>query len=268
MPIRAAFLEAVPAPCAYLAGRTALAEELLVEEIDGDLFSALIENGYRHFGRFFFRPGCAGCHACIPIRVPADGYAFPRSARKLFRRNADLTVDIVRPQATPEAFALYSEHKTRFADTPVEEAEPDYERFAETFFHPFPFSCVLRVRDGEKLVCMSHFDLTERVLSNVYCYYDLAYLSRSPGRFAIYKLIEFAQSRNVPYVYLGFYLQGHAHMGYKRDIRPNELLLTEGVWMPFTDARNRQVLPASFVRRGFVPRCRLAPANHPETEAS
>jgi arginine-tRNA-protein transferase len=268
MPIRAAFLEAAPSPCAYLAGREALAEELLVQKIDDDLFSNLIESGYRHFGRFFFRPCCAGCHACIPIRVPAADFRFPRSARKLFHRNADLTVDIVRPKATPEAFALYLDHKTRFVDTPVPEAEPDYERFAETFFHPFPFSYALRVRDGEKLVCMSHFDLTERVLSNVYCYYDQAYLSRSPGRFAIYRLVELAQSRGVPYVYLGFYLHGHPHMSYKRDIRPNELLLTEGAWVPFTDERNQSVLPETFVRRGFIPRCHLVPANHRETEAS
>lgn len=268
MPIRAAFLDPLPTPCPYLPGQIALNEELLVQEIDEELLAALVENGYRHFGQLFFRPRCADCHACIPLRVPTADYAFPRSARKLFHRNADLAADIVRPEPTPEAFALYANHKTRFADTPVEEGEPDYEHFVQAFFHPFPFSFVLRVRDGGKLVCMSHFDLTPQGLSNVYCYYDLDYLPRSPGRFAIYQLIEFAQRKNLPYVYLGFYLQGHAHMGYKRDIRPNELLLTEGAWMPFIDARNRQVLPAAFVDRGFLPRCRLVPANHRESGAS
>lgn len=264
MPIRAAFLESVETPCVYLDGKEALCEEFLVQEVDEDLFSLLIENGYRHFGRFFFRPCCTPCHACIPIRIPALGYSFPRSARKLFSRNADLTVDVVLPEASLAAFALYSRHKQRFAGTPTSDGEPDYKRFVESFFHPFPFSFVLRIRDGEKLVCMSHFDLTSRVLSNVYCYYDLDYLSRSLGRYAIYKLIEFAGQRGVPYVYLGFYLHGHPHMSYKRAIRPSQVLLTEGAWTEFVDARNEQVLPMEFIDRGFVPRYRLGPPPEPE----
>ncbi|MBT7165475.1 MAG: GNAT family N-acetyltransferase [Victivallales bacterium] len=260
MPIRAALLEAVETPCVYLAGRQALCEELLVQEIDEELFSALIENGYRHFGRFFFRPMCVGCHACVPIRICTAGYVFPRSARKLFQRNANLTVEVTVPEPSPAAFSLYLEHKKRFADSPTASPEPNYERFVESFFHSFPFSFALRVRDGDRLVAMSHFDLTERVLSDVYCYYDLEYLPRSIGRFAIYKLIEFAVARGVPYVYLGFYIQANAHMSYKRGIRPNELLLTEGAWTPFIDARNQDVMPPELASFGFVPRFRLGSA--------
>ena len=172
-------------------------------------------------------------------------------------------VDVVLPEVSPEAFELYVAHKQRFADTPTGEGVPDYGRFAESFFHPFPFSFVLRIRDGEKLICVSHFDLTSQVLSDVYCYYDLAYLSRSLGRFAIYHLIRFAQERGVPYVYLGFYLHGHPHMSYKRDIRPSQILLTEGVWTEFVDAHNQQVLPMAFLHRGFVPRYRLGPPVDP-----
>lgn len=268
MPIRAAFLESCEAPCVYLADQAARCEEFLVQEVDEELFSLLIENGYRHFGRFFFRPCCTGCHACVPIRIPTGDYPFPRSARKLFSRNQDLTVDVVLPEPSPEAFALYASHKQRFADAPTGEGVPDYDRFAESFFHPFPFSFVLRIRDGEKLICVSHFDLTERVLSDVYCYYDLDYLSRGLGRFAIYQLIRFAQERRVPYVYLGFYLHGHPHMSYKRDIRPSQVLLTEGAWTEFVNAANEQVLPMAFLDRGFVPRYRLGPRVDPDSGES
>jgi len=264
MPIRAVFLESCETPCVYLAGRTARCEEFLVQEVDEELFSLLIENGYRHFGRFFFRPCCTDCHACIPIRIPTADYRFPRSARRLFSRNADLIVDVVLPEPSPEAFALYVSHKQRFADAPAGEGVPDYERFTQSFFHPFPFSFVLRIRDGEKLICISHFDLTQRVLSDVYCYYDLDYLSRSLGRFAIYHLIRFAQERGIPYVYLGFYLHGHPHMGYKRDIRPSQILLTEGAWTEFVNAANEQVLPMPFLDRGFVPRYRLGTPADPD----
>jgi arginine-tRNA-protein transferase len=268
MAIRAAFLESRPTPCVYLHDQDALCEEFLVEEVDNELLSMLIENGYRHFGRFFFRPCCKECHACVPIRVPTEDFHYPRSARKLFTRNADLTVDVVVPEPTTEAFRVYCKHKRRFADAPTGDVEPNYARFAESFFHPFPFSYALRVRDGDRLVCMSHFDLTDRILSDVYCYYDLDYLDRSLGRFAIYKVIEYAASQGVPYVYLGFYIDQNDHMNYKRHIRPNEILLTEGLWTTFIDAQNQQVLAAEHVARGFVPRYRLGYKREPDTESA
>jgi arginine-tRNA-protein transferase len=268
MSIRAAFLESRRTPCVYLHGQEALCEELLVEEIDEDLLSMLIENGYRHFGRFFFRPCCEGCHACVPIRIPTHDFRYPRSARKLFVRNADLSVDVVTPEPTVEAFHLYRQHKRRFADAPTGDVEPNYERFVDSFFHPFPFSYALRIRHGDRLVCMSHFDLTGRVLSAVYCYYDLDYLDRSLGRFAIYKLIEYAADRGVPHVYLGFYIDQNDHMNYKRHIRPNQILLTEGLWTTFVDDRNRQVLAAEHIARGFVPRYRLGHKTEADTESA
>ena len=260
MPIRAVFLEAEDSPCVYLAEQTALCEEFIVQEIDEELLSTLIENGYRHFGRFFFRPVCEHCHACIPIRVPTTAYHMPRSARRLLCRNADLDVRVAVPVPSREAFHLYAAHKGRFADAPELPPEPDYDRFVDSFFHPFPFSFVLEIRDGDRLVGVSHFDLTERVLSDIYCYYDLEYLPRSLGRFAIYKLLELAGTRGVPYVYLGFYIRDNAHMNYKRSIRPNELLLTEGLWTPFVDAGNQDVLSSACPLLGFMPRFRLAPA--------
>jgi arginyl-tRNA--protein-N-Asp/Glu arginylyltransferase len=112
---------------------------------------------------------------------------------------------------------------------------------------------------------MSHFDLTGRVLSDVYCYYDLDYTDRSLGRFAIYKLIEHAAEQGVDHVYLGFYVAENDHMNYKRYIRPNQVLLTEGLWAPFIDREMRQTLPAQHIDRGFLPRFRLEPRAEPDS---
>jgi len=241
-------------------------ELLCVSAIDEPEFDALMTQGYRHFGTQFFRPCCRDCHACVPLRICTAGFRASRSVRRAFGRAGGLSAEVTAPCPSPEAYELYCRHKDRFLDTNPESEPITYDDFVQAFFHPFPFARTLQIRQGDRLVAVSHLDITARVASAVYCYYDLGDLALSPGRLAVYLEVALAAQYGVPHVHLGFYIAANCHMRYKARFRPSEVLLGEDEWVPFMDAANRCVLSPERLADGFRPpgRPRFGRAGPPE----
>jgi arginine-tRNA-protein transferase len=76
-------------------------------------------------------------------------------------------------------------------------------------------------------------DVSKLSLSSVYFYYDPEEtVRRSLGTFAALVEIETAAGRNIPYYYLGYWVDGCPAMQYKANFRPNEVLCPDGVWRP------------------------------------
>ena len=240
-------------PCSYLPAQTARLECLTLDVVDEPEFEALLEQGYRHFGTQFFRPFCRTCGACIPLRVSTAGFRQSRTVRRALARAAHLRFEVSSPQPGAAAHRLYCLHKERFRDTNPETPTTSYSDFVAAFYHPYPFSYVLAIRDGQRLVAVSHFDLTAHCLSAVYCYYDPADLACSPGRLALYYQIRLAQERAIPYVHLGYYVAANCHMRYKARFRPSQVLIGAGQWVPFVDGSGHCALTPEQLARGFHP---------------
>ncbi len=235
MSIRGFILGESAGSCPYIDGNHATNEQIIVESLTDSDLEELLAAGYRHFGSYFFRPVCSLCHKCLPLRVPLSGYRMPRSGRRTLHRNARFLTTLQRPNPTPEAHRLYLSHKQRFESPPEARREESYEEFVQTFFHSFPFSYQLSVFDGERLVAVSHIDMTDSVISAIYCYYDDSYRRESLGSFAIYKEIEIGLKRELDFVYLGYYIRENPHMSYKARYRPNQVLREEGRWQDLLD---------------------------------
>lgn len=216
--------------CPYITGERFLSENYLFEDASAEDMDLLLERGYRHFGKIFFRPVCRECHKCLPIRIPLKDYTLSRNAKRLFRRNAFLIVSLVeRPAVSREKFELYKKHKMRF---PEEKGDSEtFEIFTESFFTNFMFSRTLEVRDKGKLVAVTHLDVGKKAVSAIYCYYDTDYLTISPGKFSIYKGISLAKELGKEYYYLGYYIRENTRMSYKGLYRPNQILLEENNWV-------------------------------------
>lgn len=240
-------------PCSYLSTQTARLELLRISAIDAAEFEALVAQGYRHFGTLFFRPWCRACHACVPIRIRTAEFRARRSVRRVLERARDLDVAVTTPRPTAAAYGLYCQHKERFRDTNPDADAVSYDEFVESFFHAFPFSRTLEIRERGRLLAVSHFDLTAQVLSAIYCYYDPRDLPRSPGRLAVYLQIALAAQHGIPFVHLGYYIAANPHMRYKAGFQPNEVLLGDGEWVPFMDGRNRCRLDPERLLQGFCP---------------
>jgi arginine-tRNA-protein transferase len=231
---------------------------MIVESLSDSDLEELLAAGYRHFGTHFFRPVCSPCHKCLPLRIPLSDYCFSRSGRRLLRRNTRFFVTLTPPFPTFAAYELYLKHKERFDLPRDERRQESYHDFVDIFFHPFPFAYQLSVYDGDRLIAVSHLDMTASVISVVYCYYNDRYTRESLGSFAVYREIEIGLKRNLDFVYLGYYIPENRHMRYKVRFRPNQVLREEDRWEDLLDTGgNLQNTIEELGEIAFIPTHRL-----------
>ena len=246
----------VNTPCPYLEGLTFESETILVREIDAEGLKFLLSIGFRHFGEHFFRPLCTECNQCIPIRIPIQEFSFGRNFRRVLRKNRHLQVELGELEPTMEKYELYLSHSGRFA----ENGSPSYEDFTHSFFANAPYGKELRIYEGHKLLAVSHMDLTDELLSAIYCYWNPEYSHLGLGTYAVLRQIALAKQQACRYVYLGYYVHENSHMNYKAKYSPLEALLTEENWVPLIDESERRVRP-EVVQHGFRAQTRLEGEN-------
>ena len=86
---------------------------------------------------------------------------------------------------------------------------------------------------GDLVACVL-VDILGDGLSLVYSFYDPALARRSLGSFIILDHIRHADGLGLPFVYLGYWVEGSHKMDYKARFRPLELLRPNG-WMRLED---------------------------------
>ena len=250
-------LRAESAPCPYLADHESRFEHGLLLEYDEESFCRLLEAGFRHFGRYFFRPACPGppgadwCGACVPLRVDVTRFRPSRDQRRVLRRAAAVTMEVGPPQYSEEKFEIYRRHKERFRQAGVPaagsivaagqgsiETIESAESFHRSFYEGGAFTreCVYRLEG--RMIAFSFLDLAGRAASSIYCCFDPAAAALSPGTLSALREIELARSVGIPWYYLGYWIGGNRSMRYKMAFRPCEIFDGRR-WRPFRDAAGR-----------------------------
>jgi len=219
-------LEKTDSNCPYLEDRLFSSKNFIINLIDEEGLESLLGSGYRHFGEYFFKPQCNDCNECRPIRVPVKDFLFSRSEKRVINKNNKFIIKFIeKPVPNLSYFNLYKEHKRRFKEQEVE----SYENWVSSFFSNFKSNHLMEIRDGEILVGVTHLDVTSKIVSAVYCYWNENYSSYSPGKFSILKGIQYAVEIGAEYYYLGYYIKDNKHMSYKANYKPYQLL-KDGVW--------------------------------------
>jgi len=219
-------LESTDTNCPYLENCIFTSDNLIINSIDEEGLETLLQTGYRHFGEYFFRPQCNSCKECRAIRVSVRDFNFSRSERRVLKNNKHFIVKFIdKPAPDMTYFSLYKDHKNRFKEKETE----SYDNWVSSFFSVQPFNKLLEVWDGKILVAVTHLDVTSKIISAVYCYWNESYASYSPGKFSILRGIELAIDTGVEFYYLGYYIKNNRHMAYKANYKPNEIL-EDGVW--------------------------------------
>jgi arginine-tRNA-protein transferase len=85
----------------------------------------------------------------------------------------------------------------------------------------------------DRLVAVGYVDVLPAALSAIYFYWDPNQRARSLGTFHVLSMIAAARQREVPYVYLGYYVAGCRSLEYKAKFRPNEVLRGNRKWATF-----------------------------------
>lgn len=243
------------APCPYLPGRS---ERKVFTELKGphadQLNDALGRIGFRRSQTVAYRPGCVDCAACISVRVVADEFRASSTQRRNFKRNGDLIATVCRPWSTSEQFELLQRYlgarhpgggmasmdETDFADmvehTPVETWMVEYRE---------------PTADGSpgRLVGACLTDRQGDGLSMIYSFYEPEHTHRTGlGNYIILEHIHRARAEGLPFVYLGYWVEGSARMQYKIRYRPLEKLGRDG-WERFAPEQQDCLIAAAAARR-------------------
>ena len=229
-----------PAPCPYLPGREE--RKVLAELSPGTghlLYDRLAQVGFRRSHTFAYRPHCPGCRACQPVRVITERFVPTTSMRRVMRKNAHLQVSISGSRATMEQFDVFRRYiASRHGDG--EMAGMGSADYAAMVQESTVDTSVVHFRDQDgKLVAALLTDTLADGFSAVYSFFDPAIADQSPGTYMVLWLIQRAQRSRLPFVYLGYWVQGSEKMNYKVRFTPIQALGQTG-WRELGAESNEQ----------------------------
>ena len=227
-----------PAPCPYIEGKV---ERKVFTELNGrhasELNEALSRIGFRRSQSVSYRPSCVDCSACVSVRVDAKNFVPNRTQKRLLRKHNDLEVTACRPWTTSEQYDLLQRYlSARHPGGGM--ADMDEQDFADMVEQTPVRTYVVEYRepsiDGRpgRLVGACLSDQQADGLSMIYSFYDVGEDARqSLGTYIILDHILRAARADLPYVYLGYWVEGSPRMEYKAKFKPMERLGREG-WRP------------------------------------
>ena len=227
-------------PCGYWPERTA--RDLVLDPRDprlGQWYPLALGWGFRRSGDIVYRPHCQNCRACVAVRIPVDRFMPDRSQRRCLARNSAVEMRVCPAQRTEEQLALYrrylgARHSGGGMDS---HGAVEFDQFLIGRWSEGRF-LELREPDGQghsRLLAVAVTDVTEATLSAVYTFYDPDFAARSLGTLAILKQLEWARREGRSHLYLGYWIEGHPKMDYKRRFKPLERFDGRG-WGDFVDA--------------------------------
>lgn len=217
-PIR--LFETVVDDCPYLDEQKSAS--ILVDpdhQIDKNLFSMLSRSGFRRSGEMLYSPKCPNCNACVSVRIPSSEFKPSRSQKRVWRRNIDVTATIEDVCFKQEHFDMYYRYQLhRHPESSMCDADTSkYTGFIESTYSRSKFLCFYL---EEQLIGISVIDQFDGGISAVYTFFEPEHSNRSLGTYAILYALKLAKAHKIPYVYLGYWIDGSPKMDYKRKFKP------------------------------------------------
>ncbi|HHJ38295.1 MAG: arginyl-tRNA--protein transferase [Methylothermaceae bacteria B42] len=221
------FYITAPHSCDYLADETARMLFLPPDiELSTAAYTDLVCRGFRRSGNLVYRPHCSDCSACVPIRIPVEGFRPNRSQKRCWGKNQDLQIIPQPAEFRQEHFDLYKRylHSRHAGGTMVDSTPEDYVNFltchwCETIFYEFKLQ--------GQLLAVAVADQLDTGLSAVYTFFDPAYQQRGLGTFAVLWEIQETARKGQPWLYLGYWIAQCQKMAYKIQYKPAEIYLNQ-----------------------------------------
>ncbi|MET0743796.1 MAG: arginyltransferase [Microvirga sp.] len=232
-----------PSVCPYLPGKE---ERKVFTHIVGrrgrDLNEILTQGGFRRSQTIAYRPACDACRACVSVRVLVKEFSPSANMKRVLKVNRDVIGTLVPNKPSSDQYSLFRryldarhtdggmadmtvlDYSMMVEDSHVDTGMVEYRRRGID-------SAITKRGEGELLaVCLT--DIMSDGLSMVYSFYDPELIDRSLGTHMILDHIERARAMGLPYLYLGYWVEGSKKMAYKARFTPQERLLAPG-WMRF-----------------------------------
>ncbi len=233
------FYLTAPAPCPYLEGRQ---ERKVFTHLVGErakqVNDMLSQGGFRRSQNIAYRPACEGCKACISVRVVVDEFENKKAFKRIINANKDLIGNPIPAAPSAEQFSVFRKYlDDRHSNGGMAEMTSlDYAMMVEdthvnTMMIEYrkrgPDTAITGKGEGD-LIAVALTDVLENGLSMVYSFFDTDPQYKSLGSFMILDHIRMARKRGLPYVYMGYWVDGSPKMEYKKRFGPQEHLTLNG----------------------------------------
>ena len=188
-------------------------------QIDKDLFSTLSRSGFRRSGEMLYSPKCPNCSACVSVRIPSTEFKPSRGQKRVLKKNNDLQASIEEVRFEQEHFDMYYSYQQHrhSGSSMCDDDTSKYLSFIESSYSRSKFLCF---RLNGKLIGITVLDQFDGGISAVYTFFDPEYSNRSIGTYAILYALKLSKVHNIPFVYLGYWIEGSPKMNYKRKFKP------------------------------------------------
>ncbi len=210
-------------------------ESFEASEVSPGEMDQLLSEGWRHFGKRFFRynlaPSKFEIRFVLPLRIRLNNFEFSKSQRRILLKNSDLDT-VIRPiEINNEKIEMFELHKKRFKEfTPVS----IYDFFDKDAAHIPCESYELCVYDSDQnLLAVSFFDKNSDSISSTYAMFDPSHASRSLGILTMLKEIENAIDQGKRLYYHGYAYAGESFYDYKKRFAALETYDWKGNWIEF-----------------------------------
>ncbi|MER0238165.1 arginyltransferase [Fulvimarina sp. MAC8] len=228
-----------PSPCPYLPGR---AERKVFTHLTGErapgLLDLLSQGGFRRSQNIAYRPACERCRACISVRIITDEFQPSKSFRRILKRNEDLVSFERKAEPTSEQYSLFRSYidDRHLTGGMSEMSVLDYAMMVEDsqvdtrvieYRRRVPGAIGAEAENGE-LLAVALSDVMADGLSMVYSFFEPDAAERSLGTYMILDHIQRAFGMGLPYLYLGYWVEGSPKMNYKIRFQPQEHLMPKG----------------------------------------
>lgn len=227
------FYVTTPYKCGYLPNK--LAQSLIASPqhlIDANIYNGLISQGFRRSGKFAYRPHCENCRACIAVRLVLSTFAPTRGQKRASKQHTDLTAQVMPLHYNQEHFELYSSYQSlrHHDENAIEAKDDDEEQYRQFLCQSNVESLMIEFRNADhQIKIVSVIDVVKDGVSAVYTFYDALETKASYGTYAIMWLAEWTKNLDLPYLYLGYWIQDSPKMAYKQKFNPQEKLI-DGEW--------------------------------------
>jgi len=212
--------------CAYIPDKKVRMHYKHIENATQSYNTALINRGWRRFGSYYFHPICESCSECKSLRINVDEFKLSKSQKKSIKRNRETEIIIQKPTLTQAHLDLYNKYhafkhqKDNWTHRNISPREYK-ENFVEGA-HDFGKE-VLYIQDGE-IIGVDLIDILDDGISSIYFYYDPDFPRLSLGIYSLLYQIELAKVLELPWIYLGYWVDGCKAFAYKSNFQPQEIL--------------------------------------------